>query len=430
MKSTSAPKSGWLHLKPYLWMIPLLCGIVLRLVWVSDMEYKYDESFMFHQSQVAGATEPFPWVGMPSGVQLRNPGLSIWIFIGLARLFHLDTPESLTMAVRSLAAISLLFLFGFGFLHRESTESRKVWLWTAALASVNVFSVLFSRKIWAQDMLPIFCVSFLFSWWYRRRRFGAFGWGLVGALLGQIHMSGFFYAGAFAAFTYFFSRKSLQWKYWLLGSVLGALPLIPWLFYLAQALHQAGSDHKRTWEFLWNRVGMLAFFKDWLLDSSALGVGYSLGDRDREFYSSPFIFGRATYGVALATAVTAGTSVLGILKWFKGFKISQIYMQISSDDDALAIASSFLGMGLLITISNILVYRHYLIVTFPFEFLFLVLLIRKTLKKSDLWLSAIWVAHVLITISFLVFLHTNCGAKEGDYGVAYRCQATGTHENF
>ena len=46
-------------------------------------------------------------------------------------------------------------------------------------------------------VLPLFSLAMLAGWWHRRRRWGAFLWGIAGTLLGQVHLTGFVFAAAF-----------------------------------------------------------------------------------------------------------------------------------------------------------------------------------------------------------------------------------------
>src|SRR5689334_12617658 len=92
-------------------------GILLRVLFVEDMEYKEDEQYNFLQSQRIGNTQPWPWYGIPSGVYIVNPGMSIWVFTVLAKLFQIKHPTSLAHAVQGFAllgiALMLPFIFGF-----------------------------------------------------------------------------------------------------------------------------------------------------------------------------------------------------------------------------------------------------------------------------------------------------------------------------
>ncbi len=65
--------------------IAILLGAFLRTIWGDDIEYKDDERFTFEHSQAIGASDPWPWTGMPMSLGPPNPGLSVWVFSGLAR---------------------------------------------------------------------------------------------------------------------------------------------------------------------------------------------------------------------------------------------------------------------------------------------------------------------------------------------------------
>jgi hypothetical protein len=78
------------------WMIGLAAavrlGAVLRLVWVTDMEYKGDEAWTFDRTQHVGQTEPFAWVGMRSSLRFHSPGMKPWRFLLLRTLFAAKDP--------------------------------------------------------------------------------------------------------------------------------------------------------------------------------------------------------------------------------------------------------------------------------------------------------------------------------------------------
>src|SRR5690348_14212299 len=90
----------------------ILAGAILRLVACADMEYKADEIWTFVQTQ-PDPNRPFPRLGMPSSAGMDNPGMSVWVFMGLGRLFGADNPVSLARIVQllSIAAIGLQVIF-------------------------------------------------------------------------------------------------------------------------------------------------------------------------------------------------------------------------------------------------------------------------------------------------------------------------------
>jgi hypothetical protein len=197
-------------------------GSCLRLTWSLDFEWKSDERWMFGEAQrIAQGVDPWPWVGMPSGIGVQNPGASVWAFAALAHLAH--DPVSMTRAV---ALLNVLSLWGFAWWVRATwaPRDRAVGLWGVALFALSPLPILFARKIWAQDLLPALLVPWLWAHAKRERVPAAFAWGACGALLGQVHMSGFFAAAALALATLLVERRQggTRWRAWLAGSACGA----------------------------------------------------------------------------------------------------------------------------------------------------------------------------------------------------------------
>src|SRR5262249_6369744 len=148
-------------------------------------------------------------IGMPSSAGLPNSGMSFWVFLAMSSILTLGDPLALARAVQLMNVVAILLLATFALKGVERSE-REPWLWSVALVSVNPLAVLVSRKIWPPDALSIFTVAMLVGWWYRRRWWGAFVWGVVGALLGQIQLGGFFFSAAFVGCTLLFDRHSVR----------------------------------------------------------------------------------------------------------------------------------------------------------------------------------------------------------------------------
>jgi len=202
----------------------LACGIVLRLLWPADMEWKADEQRMFAWASAIGVTEPWPQVGMASGVAVPNPGLSVWLFVPLARVTR--DPVALAQLVQFVNVLALIGFAIFGASRAFSAPARELWFAGVALMSVNPIAVVLARKIWAQSLLPLFGLATLAAHASRASWAGAFVWGLAGALTGQIHMSGFFLQAALAIWTWFTDTAPgrTRWRAWVAGSALGGLP--------------------------------------------------------------------------------------------------------------------------------------------------------------------------------------------------------------
>jgi hypothetical protein len=399
---TARPTNGSARVPRVLPWLLLAAGSALRLAWPLDMEWKFDEKWMFAKAQrIAHGSEALPWIGMPSGVGLQNPGLSIWPFACLARLTH--DPVHMTELVQLL---NVLVLWGFAFWVHSTwpREDRELGLWGVALFAVSPLPVLFARKIWAQDLLPLFVLPWLWSHSRRERPLAAFAWGLLGALLGQLHMSGFFAAAALFMVSVATDRKRFPWRPWLLGSALGALLLIPWLSYLLSPAAQHAST---------GRVLSLKFFSEALSNAWGLGLRYPLGRTYNRFLAGPALFGVATHLGALARY-----GLLGLLVLSAGLLVRERKTLATSAWLRGYFWTIALG-GLLLTAAGVQVYAHYLIVWSP---LLHVLAVWLVFRRRAL-LLALCGAQLFLTASFLLFIHREGGVADADYGVAYRAQS-------
>jgi hypothetical protein len=435
-KSTESPLPSKIQ-TPRRWyafaILALTIGAALRLVWGQDIEYKYDESFMFQQATGAGKGEAFPAVGMASGAGVANPGLSVWIFIAMARLFRVQTPPELARAVQltNVTALALAMLCAFVLVGRRE---RREWVWAIALACVNPFAVLFDRKIWAQSVLPLFCTIALIGWFRRGTRWGAFTWGIMGAWLGQIHMSGFFLSASMLIWTVFggwarpddAERVSVRWRSWAAGSLVGTLTLLPWLAHLLA--HGTAARHQDYLAVLvlHNMLG-LWYWILWVTGGLGLGMSYTLGTSEfAAFLRYPMIGGEPTYLLALAhvflfvlgvwlllsSASAAGARHSG----WRGTVLGE-----SAPTQPLVMAG-LLGTGILLAASGFPIHRHYLIVTFPLQWLWVTRQLRSTTRHWNQALTVVWLSQLGLSIGFLFYIHAHGGAITGDYGVAFSRQ--------
>jgi hypothetical protein len=412
---------------PLFILIALAAGILLRVLFVEDMEYKEDEQFNFLQTQLIGKTQPWPWVGIASGVYIVNPGMSIWVFTLLAKLLRIHQPTHLAYAIQGFALLGICLIIPFVFLFLKDLEERKIWLWAFALSLVNPFLVLYQRKLWPEPFLPFFTLITLMGWWKKSTRAGAFFWGLVGAILGQIHMSGFFFAAALALWTLAFDRNA-KWRAWFVGSFIGALPLIPWLIYLiSHPTHQpVGAG--------WNEMIQLKYWVFWLTDplglhlGNALGVskGNSLWIQIEEFLHYPLLFGRATYLVGVAHAVIILFAICIWLKGLRGIWHSPLTLksQLIGNHSSTAFAqnSALIACGLLMTLTGVTIRRYYMTVTFPLEFIFLIRWANPSSISGKTLLATLWICELFISSNFVGYIHVNNGAPQGDYGISYKKQ--------
>lgn len=396
----------------------LLVAAVLRFVWIGDVEYKDDEDQLFQYSQAIPATQLWPTVGTTSGVRyVRHPALGVWTFAVLAEVLHLRTPLAVTGSVAALSVATLALLFWFAWRVAPASHS-EVWWWTAALAGVNLVATIYARKIWIPSLLPFFCVVLLIGWWYRHTRGGALAWGIVGALIGQIHMSGFFYAAAVLMGTALFAPRSVRWRAWFAGSAWGAVPALPWLHYLWSNLSVL-ETHAST--LPWTSLH-LDFFRTALAVALSQTAEVNIGGHFEEYLAYPVLFGVRTHGVQVARValyvVAALALAIGVVAMLR--RVGRLARRRYSDTD-LCLFNGVVA-GLLVSAAGVPDLPNHHLMVFPLEYLWLPLLVTAWCPKPRVWLTAVWLGSAVCTLGFLQFIHAHCGAPNGDYGVSYRCQ--------
>lgn len=401
----------------------LILGGLLRLGWSQDIEYKLDEYWTFEKTQHIGVTEPLPWTGMPTSAGFANPGMSVWVFALLAKVFGAHDPAALARAIQICNVLALVLLVGFAFRFVPEKE-REPWLWAAALAAVCPLEVLFHRKIWPPSALPLLMVLMLVGWWRRERQWGACLWGLAAVCAGQIHLTGFFILTAFALWAFFFQRGQVAWPGLFIGCFLAALPLIPWLMQVrTEPLPERHSS------FIPLRLLEGKFWSHWATEPLGIGLKYSLGDDFPDFLRYPLIHGQSTYLVAILHQVlmVLGLVILGRglhRLWLQRWRGRELWIGTESAT-AFTQNAALWGFGLLLTLPGLPFHRHYLIVTFPLMFVWLA---RFTLGSTGNFrlgrtlLVLLFSAELLISANFLHYIHVNQRFIIGDYRVPYGAQ--------
>jgi len=410
--------------------VALIAGAMLRVAWGGDIEYKADERYTFEQTRTTAALRELPPAGMPSSVGLPNPGMSVWAFRALARVFRADTPPALARGVQITNVVALVALAVVA-LQLIPASERALWLWATVFAAVNPTALLLQRKIWPQSLLPLFCVLMLASWLRRDRTLPAFCWGAIGALLGQIHMSGFFWAAAVALWTRGSETmlrlpRRANWTAWLSGTLAGALTLVPWVRVLSAAPSQAslsvwGLD--RPWRAILTTQPWL-----WAVDALGLALRNALGHRGFiEFLQAPVLGGQPTYLVALvhvAIVVASAAGVAGSLAWLRHSKDVIGWRTLAAGDGSdtgVLLGAALWAYGAMLTAVGVQLYHHYLAVTFPLEWVALAWLAGKGANGARM-LRVLFVAQLCVSIAFLSYIHVHHGAPDGDYGVAFSYQ--------
>lgn len=363
------------------------------------MEWKADEKLMFSMAQDAVQSGKLPLLGMDSGVGLKNAGFSVWPFAAFYLLAA--TPVGMTFIVILINVLALGIMF---YNARQMQSHKEAFLAGTVLVSVNVLMVVFSRKLWAQDIMPIFTAMIWFLHLKRDRVWTFFVLGALCALAGQLHISGFFYAfGLFVAMILSKQFNVKRFTLYGMGFLIGILPAVYWI----QSLFAGGHTSNTGWA----NVFKFEYFLHAAIDPLGINLKYSLGDELMPMVKQLYFLPLLAAGVILCATLYAiilfarsKPSLLSGLQWNNPvFFYGMAFVLIP---------------GLLLTFSGSPIRSHYLIGAAPF---LQVLFANFWLKAGKKWLFAIIVSQLILSALFLWYIHQST-AVNGDYGVPYRHQ--------
>src|SRR5262249_22241183 len=101
----------------------------------------------------------------------------------------------------------------------------------------------------------------------------------------------FLFAAGFVTWAALFDRKRIAWRMCFLGTFLGAMPLVPWVYTVMNGSDVAGLAHPLHWGRLWK----CTFWFLWTTDALGLVLWYSLDRNFVDFLSYPLVDGHRTY---------------------------------------------------------------------------------------------------------------------------------------
>jgi hypothetical protein len=405
-------------------VLAVAVGIALRLSHPADIEWKDDERWIFVHAQTMAAGGSWPGLGLTTSIGSPSPGMNVWVFAGLFAVFGVDTPPDLARAVQSVNGAALLAFVAFS-LAVVPKERREPWLWAAALWSVNPLAVIFERKIWPPSMLPLAMVAFIAAWWFRRRAGASFAWGLIGALMAQVHLSVAFLAAAIAIWTLLYDRAAFPWKGWLLGNVLGASSALPWLFEMLRHWDGAGLKWRRP---------IPGFFLRWVTQPFGFGIEYTLGPTHMlDYLAGPLVAGGPSYLLALVHVILAA---LLLFVWLQAIRAVRIdgwpephAVFFGQNSEMVLITATLWGYGgilTLLTMAGVGSNRHYLIVTAPLMALWAALAVFYSDRSPDRWraravLVALCIGQAMLSAGLIEYIH-RMAVLSDEYGATWRAQ--------
>ncbi len=200
---------------------------VVRLARPDLTEFKADEGRLLTLALQAAAGD-VPRHGIASSVGFPNAPLSVWLYaLPLLLWRHPFAPTLFTGLLNTLAVAGVYWL------------ARRTWGAPAALAgalllAAGPWAIIFSRKIWAQNLLPPFAIGWgigaALAFVEGRRPFVVLHLVCL-ALAAQLHPAAAGLAPATLLFLVVFRRR-VGWGWGVAGGLLAALTAAPYVWHL------------------------------------------------------------------------------------------------------------------------------------------------------------------------------------------------------
>ena len=416
----------------------ILLGLFLRAFLLDTLEFKGDEL----EAILVGLNVPMQhwWIqhGMDSGIGVPNAPVFSYI-MGLFTILSQD-PLVLTLFFVIINCIVLLIS---PFFFAVFTRKRNHFLLCVFLFSLSPYLILYSRKIWAQNLLLFLVMPIvLLSIYVYRKPWLYLLIAILGSIVFQLHQTGIlfvsflvlFFLISYRAFSDLensmplSNRLALSWS--MLGIVLFLLTLLPYLHFLffdfldKNVVQKAGSASHKF--YVSNAL-------EWIIWAATGNMFWTYHIPGLEnTYTWP-VLGLPGPILALNLILTI-PFIYGFFEYAKGAKLSlkrtpPFLSLYSSPLTFLIIApSGFLLAAFLLLNIKIKTHPHYFTVILPF---LIMITANGTTKLFEYQGRFKKYLHVLICLGlisyclqypfFLSYLHWNNGSM-GEYGVIYREQ--------
>jgi 4-amino-4-deoxy-L-arabinose transferase-like glycosyltransferase len=214
------------------WEIATLAGLLLlaavvRLARPGLTEFKADEGRLL-TAALAMADGEFAVHGISSSVGFPNAPMSVWLYALPLVLWPHPYATTLFTGALSLAAVAGVYWLARRYWGRSAATI------AALMLAVSPWAIVFSRKIWAQNLLPLFVVGWAIGAalaFVEGRRAFIVLYLICLAVTVQLHPAAIALVPATILLLIVFRRR-VDWRYLILGGVLAALTAAPFLWYL------------------------------------------------------------------------------------------------------------------------------------------------------------------------------------------------------
>lgn len=380
-----------------------LLSAIFRVLFLNLIEFKADQAISFLQIFKFFQNPQLIQVGLISSIGAYNFPFFNYLLIFLS-VFDRN-PQFLSFII----ALINCFLIIFFYIFIKKYYGFKVAIIASLFIATSPWAILFSRSIWAQDLILLFVIPALFlihQLIFDKKRHYLFLLFILLTLLSQLHSSGIFFSIA-TIFILFFLKEKIKLKEIFRGICIGLIPAIPYFIFEltsspfcrdCQALISYATRQPKNLDF----QNFLRPFQ--LLNGSYFQ--YELGKDFQSFLNfAPFV--NILNFIFLFFFVIFIGGVILILKKEKKYKFLIFY---------------FFSLPLMFFISKTPSYIHYFVSLIPVSALIVSLFFSFIIKRNRIIGFFLVFVFLVSNIIFESYFYNYLRSKQqiaGDYGPTY-----------
>jgi len=393
---------------PIVWVVIFfLLSSIFRLSNLDLIEFKSDEATTVYQT-VQFLDHPYLIQrGLISGTGVYNSPLFNYLIIPLS-LWSRD-PQVLSGVIALINSLSVAAFF----LLVKRYYGQLTAIFASLLLVFSPWGVIFSRKIWAQDLISLFLIPFfwlLHELILRKNTKVVLPLFALLVLLIQLHGSGLFLFTV-TILILLILRIRVSFKSVILGILIGLIPILPYVFFQISSYPLCPDCEA----FLKYQQSFRAFdFNNFLRPFqiiSGLGFYFVLGKTYADFIAIFPLINLLKYIFASGFL----TTLMGIL------------FVVTKKQKYLFLVIYFITLPFLFFITKTPAYMHYFVIIIPMSMLLFAIFISSAYSAvRSRFLKASIIAYFLLflvsNITFTFFFYSFLGSKkfiEGDYGPIY-----------
>lgn len=210
--------------------IIILIAIFLRLANIEYMEFKNDEAKNSFLTVNLIKNKVLPLMGDTASTGVHHPAMFIYLLTIPFMLSYNPVIAAIYIVLLNILAVYICYLFCSEFFNKT------VALLATAFFAINPWAIFYSRKIWAEDVLPLFvlaCFYFLYKVIFKQHQKYIIYSFITLAIFTQLHASSFYFLISFFIILAI-SKPKIKIKYYLLSALAFLVLYIPYALYIFQ----------------------------------------------------------------------------------------------------------------------------------------------------------------------------------------------------